>query len=135
MTAIYRGVFGLAGRIWVGRWFDQITRPTGPAHASRTRSSRPPASIAPAAQAASTLRPAHGLIGIPRGPVVTWMASPAGHGCDLLQVALPVGVPDGGCRDREQVQQAEDDPDGHGGIPDRGGYAEPEQANQDEVQD
>jgi hypothetical protein len=36
--------------------------------------------------------------------------------------------------DREQVEQPEDGPDGHGGLPQRGGGAEAEQGDQRQVQ-
>src|SRR6266496_4199905 len=46
-----------------------------------------------------------------------------GHGRDLVEAVLPVRV-DGVGENREQVEQAEDDPDGGGGVAYGGGDAE-----------
>jgi len=41
-----------------------------------------------------------------------------GHRCDLLQVPVPAWAGDGQAEDGEQVQQAEHDSDGGGGVTD-----------------
>src|SRR5215470_11711946 len=60
---------------------------------------------------------------------------PGRHRRDLLEVALHVRVGDHAGDDREQVEQAEHDADGHRGVPDGGSGTEAEQGDQGEVED
>jgi hypothetical protein len=104
------------------------------AYASRWRSSSPPSASAPAAQAASTPRPVQGADGqgVQAGGGLD--GQPGGHRPYLLEVPFHVRAAGDGGNDREQVEQAEDDSDGRGGLPQGGGGAEAEQGDQRQVQ-
>src|SRR5215472_13573275 len=57
-----------------------------------------------------------------------------GYRTDLLQVPMPLLVTDHASDDRENVQQAEDEPDRHRRFPHDGRDAEAEQRDQGEVE-
>jgi hypothetical protein len=59
---------------------------------------------------------------------------PCGHGRKSLEMPMPAGTAGHLAKDGEQVQQAEDDPDGCRAVSNRGGYAEAEQRDQGEVE-